>query len=73
MSQAWAVVIASIVTASGAVIVAFINKFRKENRADHQVVTGMMGMIYKAIQRQEQKLDRVDERLTDHIESHHQN
>lgn len=71
MTQAWAVFLASVVTASGGVVVALITKFRKENRADHQVVTGMMGVIYKALQKQDAKLDRVDERLSDHIESHH--
>ena len=73
MTQAWAVFLASVVTASGGIVVALITKFRKENRADHQVVTGMMGVIYKALQKQDAKLDRVDERLSNHIESHHHN
>jgi len=73
MDAGWAVVLAAVVSAVGAVIVAFIQKFRKENREDHQVVTGMMSLIYKSLQRNERKLDKVDERLTDHIESHHSN
>jgi len=73
MDAGWAVVLAAVVSAVGGVIVAVIQKFRKENREDHQVVTGMMGVIYKAIQRNEIKLDKVDERLSNHIESHHQN
>jgi hypothetical protein len=73
MSQAWAVVIASIVTASGGLMVALVNKFRKENHRDHEVVTGMLKIMHRAIQRTEIKLDKVDDRLTNHIESHHQN
>jgi hypothetical protein len=71
MSQAWAVVVASIVTASGGVVVALVNKFRKENARDHEVVTGMLKIMHRAIQRTEIKLDKVDERLTDHIVEHH--
>ena len=70
MSQAWALLLASVVTASGAIMVAFINKFRKENHRDHEVVTGMLKIMHRAIQRTEAKLDKVDERLTEHIVDH---
>jgi hypothetical protein len=70
MSQAWAVVVASIVSASGAIMVAFVNKFRKENARDHEVVTGMLKIVHRAVQRTESKLDKVDERLTEHIVDH---
>jgi len=68
----WAMVVAAAVSTVGAVIVALLQRFRKENARDHEVVTGMLKLVHRAVQRNEQKLDRVDERLTEHIESHHQ-
>lgn len=73
MTQAWAVFLASVVTASGGIVVSLLTKFRKENAKDHEVVTGILKMMHRTQQRTEQKLDRVDERLSDHIESHHHN
>jgi hypothetical protein len=71
MDAGWAVFLASIVTASGGVVVALLSKFRKENAKDHEVVTGLLRMMYRTQQRTEQKLGKVDERLQEHIESHH--
>jgi hypothetical protein len=73
MDAGWAVVLAAIVSAVGGILVALIQKFRKENQKDHDVVMGMLRVVYKALQRNEMKLDKVDGRLTDHIESHHSN
>lgn len=73
MDAGWAIVLAAVVSAVGGILVALIQKFRKENQKDHDVVMGMLRIVYKSLQRNEMKLDRVDERLTDHIESHHSN
>lgn len=73
MDAGWAVVLAAFVSAVGGILVSLIQKFRKENQKDHDIVVGMLRVVYKSLQRNEMKLDRVDERLTDHIESHHQN
>ena len=73
MDAGWAIVLAAVVSAVGGILVALIQKFRKENQKDHEVVTGMLRIVYKSLQRNEMKLDKVDERLTDHIESHHSN
>ena len=73
MDAGWAIVLAAVVSAVGGILVALIQKFRKENQKDHDVVMGMLRIVYKSLQRNEMKLDKVDERLTDHIESHHQN
>ncbi len=73
MDAGWAMVVAAAVSTVGAVIVALLQRFRKENARDHEVVTGMLKILHRAVQRAENKLDKVDERLTDHIESHHQN
>ena len=71
MDGGWAVVIAAVVSAVGGVMVALIQKFRKENQRDHQVVTGVLRMVYRAQQRTEDKVDKVSDRLIAHIEEHH--
>lgn len=73
MDAGWAIVLAAVVSAVGGILVALIQKFRKENQKDHDLVMSMLRIVYKSLQRNEMKLDKVDERLTDHIESHHQN
>ena len=73
MDAGWAVVLAAVVSAVGGILVTLLQKFRKENSRDHEVVTGILRMVYRAQQRTESKLDKVDERLSDHIESHHSN
>ena len=73
MDAGWAVVLAAVVSAVGGILVTLLQKFRKENSRDHEVVTGILRMVYRAQQRTEDKIDKVDERLSSHIESHHQN
>jgi low affinity Fe/Cu permease len=73
MDAGWAMVVAAAVSTVGAVMVALLQRFRKENARDHEVVTGMLKILHRAVQRTETKLDKVDDRLTNHIESHHQN
>ena len=38
MDAGWAMILAAIVAAVGAIIVAALDKFRKENSQDHEVV-----------------------------------
>lgn len=73
MDAGWAVVLAAVVSAVGGILVTLLQKFRKENSRDHEVVTGILRMVYRAQQRTEDKIDKVDERLSSHIESHHSN
>lgn len=56
-------VLAAIVTACSAVIVALINKFRKENREDH-------AHVVKALDRVSATMDRVEGKVDSHIEWH---
>ncbi len=70
MDANWALIVAAIVTAVGGIIVAVLQQFKKENAEDHQVVLGMLKIMHKSLQRTEVKVDRVDERLTEHITSH---
>lgn len=57
MSNAWATVIASIVGVGGSVIVAFLNKLRKENRQDHAVVAQRLDYLHDDMKTIEKKLD----------------
>lgn len=70
MDGGWALVVGAVVTAVGAIIVAILDKFRKENSEDHQVVLGMLKIMHKSQQRTEEKVDKVDERLSDHLQFH---
>jgi len=70
MDTGTASVIAAAVTGGFAVLVAVVHRFRKENHTDHQVVVGMLKLVHRSQQRVEDKVDRVDERLTNHLESH---
>jgi hypothetical protein len=66
----WAVFLSAVVAGSFSVLVAIIQKFKKENASDHEVVMGMLKMVYKKQGSVETKIDKVSERLTDHIENH---
>jgi len=70
MDGGWALILSAVVTAVGGVIVTIISMFRKENKSDHAVVTGMLQHIYRSVSRVETKVDKVDSRLTEHLVSH---
>lgn len=58
-------VLAAIVTASSAVVVALIHKFRKENHKDHAMVMTVLDRVSNTVDRVEGK---VDSHLQWHIE-----
>jgi hypothetical protein len=66
----WALVLSAVVTAVGGILVAVISQFRKENREDHAVVSGMLQHIYKSVKGVETKVDKVEDKLNDHIKEH---
>ena len=70
MDSGLATILAATVTGSFALVAILINRSRKENNADHAYVSGLLNMLYKSSTRIEDKVQRVDERLTDHLESH---
>ena len=70
MDGGWALVLAAVVTAVGGVIVGVLQQFKKENHDDHAYVRGVLTMLYKSQNRIEVKVDKVDERLTRHLDSH---
>lgn len=70
MDGGWALILAAVVTAVGGVIVGVLQQFKKENHDDHAYVRGVLTMLYKSQNRIEVKVDKVDERLTNHLEFH---
>ena len=70
MDSGWAVFLSAVVAGAFSVLVAVIQKFKKENASDHEVVMGMLKMVYKKQNSVETKLDKVSDRLTDHIQNH---
>ena len=70
MDGGWALVLSAVVTAVGGIVVTVISQFRKENREDHAVVSGMLQHIYKSVKGVETKVDKVENKLNDHIKEH---
>ena len=70
MDANWALILAAVVTAVGGIIVAVLQQFKKDNHTDHQVVLGMLKILHKGQQRVEGKVERLDERLNNHLEFH---
>jgi len=70
MDAGLATVLAAAITGGLALIGVLVNKARKENKHDHAYVQGLLTMLYKSQNRIESKVDRVDERVSDHLESH---
>jgi len=66
----WALILSAVVTTVGGVLVALIAQFRKENKEDHAVVAGMLSHIYRSVGRVETKVDKVENKLNDHIKEH---
>ena len=70
MDGGWALILSAVVTAVGGIVVTVISQFRKENREDHAVVSGMLQHIYKSVKGVEVKVDKVEHKLNDHIKEH---
>jgi hypothetical protein len=70
MDSGIATVLAATVTGAFALFSVYVNKFRKENRTDHQVVIGLLHVLRKSQLRVEDKVEKVDERLSNHLEFH---
>ena len=70
MDSGLATVLAAAVTGGFALLAVLVNKARQENKSDHQYVQGLLTLITKSTRRIENKVDRVDERLSDHLEFH---
>ncbi len=67
----WSLILAAAVTGAFGLLTVIVSQFRKENRRDHDVVMGMLKYINKGIVRTEIKVEQVDNKLKDHLESKH--
>lgn len=67
----WSLILAAAVTGAFGLLTVVLSQFRRENRRDHDVVMGMLKYINKGIARTELKVERVDNKLKDHLESKH--
>jgi hypothetical protein len=66
MSQAWATIIAALVTATGSVLVVLFSKMRKENKEDHGRVVNTLTVLHDDIKDVAKKLDgHIDWHLKD--------
>jgi hypothetical protein len=70
-------VIVALIAAGGGVIAALVQKGRRENREDHNVVANMLITVKDDIIHLHHKIDHVDDQLTkvedkidDHVQSH---
>ena len=63
MDGGLAIVLAAAVTGAFSLLTVLVQKFRKENSRDHDVVMGMLKYMHKSVIRTEGKLDK-------HIEDH---
>ena len=71
MDAGWSLILAAAVTGAFGLLTVVLSQFRKENRRDHDVVMGMLKYINKGIARTELKVELVDNKLKDHLESKH--
>ena len=63
MDSGLAIVLAAAVTGAFSLLTVLVQKFRKENAKDHDVVMGMLKYMHKSVIRTEGKLDK-------HIQDH---
>jgi len=60
----------AIIGLVGAIIVALIQKSRKENKEDHNVVAELLHDVSRDVSKVEVKLDHVEYKLDTHIKEH---
>jgi ribosomal protein S15P/S13E len=66
----WSIVLAAAVTGSFGLLTVLIQKLKKENTKDHEVVMGLLKMVYKKQGSVEYKIDKVSDQLGEHIKNH---
>lgn len=65
-----ALILAAAVTGAFGLLTVAIQRFKAENRKDHDTVMAMLRLMRRAQDRTEDKVDKVSERLTEHITKH---
>jgi hypothetical protein len=64
-----ALLAAACVTALGGIITVLL-RLKKENHKDHQVVQGLIRIMYNSQQRSERHLVKLQHTLEEHLEDH---
>ena len=70
MDAGLATIWAACIGGGFSILAVVVQKFKSENRKDHDTVMAMLRLMRRAQDRTEDKLDKVSERLTEHIEHH---
>ena len=70
MDSGVALILAAAVTGAFGLLTVVIQRFKAENRKDHDTVMAMLRLMRRAQDRTEDKVDDVSKRLTDHIVKH---
>jgi len=65
MDQGLAILLAAVVAAVSSVVIAVVQRMRKENRDDHGRVVDALGWVHSAVIRVE---DKVDSHIQWHVE-----
>ena len=65
-------VIVAAIAAVGGVITALVQKSRKENRDDHNVVAGLVSGVKDELFNLHHKIDKVDDQMQDHMMWHYE-
>ena len=59
------------VTGAFGLLAILVAKVGKENRDDHAIAQDILRGMHKSLNRTEDKVDRIDTALTDHVRSKH--
>ena len=70
MDAGWSIILAAAVTGAFGLLTVVIQRFKSENRKDHDTVMAMLRLMRRAQDRTEDKVDTVQDRLTEHITKH---
>lgn len=65
-------IIVATIAAVGGVITALVQKSRKENRDDHNVVAGLVSGVKDELFNLHHKIDKVDDQMQDHMMWHYE-
>lgn len=70
MDQGLAVVVVSVISTVGAIIVALLQSARKENRRDHASVAAALVRLHNSTQRTRLSVERVEMKVDRHLLDH---
>ena len=70
MDAGWSTVWAAVIAGFFGLLTVLLQKLKKENTKDHEIVMGMLKMVYKKQGSVEYKIDKVSDQLGDHLKNH---